>query len=280
MIQKSFLDNAPTLFIQTGKEQSALFAMNFARDVRHFVLRLTGGCGLMTPADAIGLKNLEDALAGGDCDGSPQPKFSGFGIFGGTRMLNTFDPSVVVPGVTEVFPKIASRCPGAVFLGVVAKIGILRYTPFGVVLSEDQGSSYFTVMHPEQHSIVLIQPTSDARASYEDEYKECVRICAELNRLAWQSLLVVYNGGSVTEKELLTWAKLGQQDPEHWKVLLIGGSGRTADKYANDQEFLSDHPTVHVAGNTSGEIRQKFFELGAITYPPAEQEACPFVLAG
>lgn len=274
MIKRSVVENAPTLFIQTGKEQSALFAMNFARDVRHFVLRMTGGCGLMEAHDAVGLKNLEDALSGHTSEeGLILPRFSGFGLFGGTRMLNAFDPSNIVPGVTEIFPKIAERCSEAVFLGVIAKIGTLKYTRYGVVLSEEPGKNFFTVIHPGQHSTVLLQPTSDAKASYDDEFKECARICGELRNIGWQNLLVVYNGGGVTEREILTWAALGQQDPDRWKVLIINGSGRIADKYAADKQFLLEHPTVHVAENSVEDIRAKLSELGALTVPGAASAA-------
>jgi hypothetical protein len=272
MIKRSVIENAPTLFIQTGKEQSALFAMNFARDVRHFVLRMTGGCGLMEAHDAVGLKNLEDALSGHTEDGRILPRFSGFGLFGGTRMLNAFDPTIIVPGVTEIFPRIADRCTEAVFLGVIAKIGTLKYTPYGVVLSEEQGKNFFTVIHPGQQSTVLLQPTSDAKASYDDEFRECARICGELRSLAWQNLLIVYNGGSVTEREILTWAENGKQDPDGWKVLIINGSGRIADKYAADTEFLKEHPTVHVAENSVDDIRAKLSALGALTLPGAARQ--------
>jgi hypothetical protein len=280
MIRRSVIENAPTLFIQTGKEQSALFAMNFARDVRHFVLRMTGGCGLMEAHDAVGLKNLEDALAGHCEDGRILPRFSGFGLFGGTRMLNAFDPSLIVPGVTEIFPRIAERCTEAVFLGVIAKIGTLKYTPYGVVLSEEPGKNFFTVIHPGQHSTVLLQPTSDARASYDDEFKECARICGELRKLGWHNLLLVYNGGGVTEREILTWAELGKQDPDGWKVLIVNGSGRIADKYAADKEFLAEHPHVHVAENSVEEIRAKLAQLGALTMPGAARQDLPACKAG
>ncbi len=264
MKAKTLLDNAPTLYIQTGKEQSALFAMNFARDVRHFVLRITGGCGLMSPEDALGLANLENALKGGSREESPLPRFSGFGLFGGTRMLSKSDPSQVVPGVTEVLPAITGNCPGAVFLGVIAKVGQLKYTSLGVVIHDEPDAQYFTIIHPTQHSIVLLQPTPDARASWEDEFRECIRFCHELRMLDWQSLLLVYNGGGVVEKEILAWAKLGRLDPDKWKVLLVNGSGRKADEYANNKKFLSHHPTVHVCQNTEQSIREKLTELGAL----------------
>ncbi|MGH9548474.1 MAG: hypothetical protein ACRD3W_03825, partial [Terriglobales bacterium] len=203
MTDNPFLQELPTLFIQTGKEQSALFAMNFARDVRHFVLRLTGGCGLMSAEHAQGLKNLTDALSGRD--GEDQPCFSGFGLFGGTRMLRKSDLQTVVPGVTEVLPEIRPNCPDAAVLGVVAKVADLKYAAnIGVVVSETPDDDFFTILHPTQKSVLLLQPTADAKAIWDDEFKECVRFCDELQKLDWSSLLVVYNGGNTVRKEIET----------------------------------------------------------------------------
>jgi hypothetical protein len=263
----NFLDNAPSLFIQTGEDKSQLFGMNFARNIqRHFVMRLTGGCGLMTPEDAVGLANLQEALSGGKPaeNGDVQhPRFAGFCLFGGTRMIRKDDPSVIVPGITEVPPAISAQCPDAAMLGVIAKVGHMLYTPHGVVVHGEGSSDYATIVHPTQTSTVVLQPSADSLASWDDEAKECINICDALRNLQWQSLLTVYNGGGVTEREILRWAKLGKIDP-FWRVLLIKGSGRKADEYANDQEFLDEHPTVHVCNNTVEDMRSKLLELGAI----------------
>ena len=93
--------------------------------------------------------------------------------------------------------------------------------------------------------------------------KECVNICDALRNLQWQGLLTVYNGGPVAERDIQRWAALGKTDP-FWRVLLIKGSGRKADEYANDQEFLHEHPSVHVCDNTVEDMRRKLLELGAI----------------
>jgi hypothetical protein len=266
----SFVDNAPSLYIQTGDDKSQMFGMNFARNIqRHFVMRLTGGCGLMNESDAVGLANLQAALSGqnvGESSGDAQashPRFAGFCLFGGTRMVSKTDPSVIVPGITEVPPAISAHCPDAATLGVIAKVGHLRYTSNGIVVSSSEADPYATIVHPTQTSVVLLQPSADSFASWDDEAKECITICDALRDMQWQGLLTVYNGGGVTEREILRWAKLGKLNP-FWRVLLIKGSGRKADEYANDQEFLEEHPTVHVCENTVEDMRRKLFELGAI----------------
>jgi hypothetical protein len=268
---KNYFDNSPSLFIQTGEDKSQMFGMNFARDVRHFVLRGTGGCGLMSEKDAVGMRNLRLALSGQSDDGSEHPRFSGFCLFGGTRMLRKDDPTAIVPGITEVFPAISKHCPDAALLGVIVKAGHLKYTPFGLVVHDEPQNPYVTIVHPTQTSSVILQPSSDSVASWDDEWKECVRICDSLRQAHWGGLLLVYNGGGVTNREVRTWAKLGKTDP-FWQVLIVKGSGRVADEFATDEEFLEEHrDTVHVCENTVEDMRAQLLALGAITLPNAPQ---------
>lgn len=265
MAKKNFFDDSPSLFIQSGADKSQMFGLNFARDVRHFVLRGTGGCGLMSESDAVGLRNLRLALSGRSDDGTEHERFSGYCLFGGTRMLRKDDPTSIVPGITEVFPAIAAHCPDAALLGVIVKAGHLKYTPFGIVVHDEPANEFITIVHPTQTSSVILQPSSDSLASWDDEWKECVRICDSLRQAHWRGLLLVYNGGGVTGREVRTWAKLGETDP-FWQVLIVKGSGRVSDEFANDEDFLAEHKgTVHVCENNVDDMRAKLSMLGAIT---------------
>ncbi|MCA9801335.1 MAG: hypothetical protein KC777_05085 [Cyanobacteria bacterium HKST-UBA02] len=267
--KKSFHDSAPSLFIQSGWDKSQLFGLNASRDARHFVLRGTGGCALMEPKDSVGMRNLELALSGRDRAGRQwrkRKRFSGFCLFGGTRMVMKHDPKIIVPGITEVFPAIQRYCPDAVTLGVIAKVGHMRYTEHGLVIHDEPDKPFVTIVHPTQTSSVILQPSADMQASWDDEYQECIRICDALRQSQWQGLLIAYNGGGVTEKEILSWAKLGKMD-SFWRVLLIRGSGRKPDEYASDKEWLAEHPTVHVCENDLDDMRVKLAELGAIVDP-------------
>ena len=256
---------APSLFIQSAWDKSQLFGMNAARDIRHFVLRGTGGCGLMKPEDAIGLRNLEFALSGRDLKDGKQrhQRFSGLGLFGGTRMIRRDNPKVIVPGITEVFPAIEPWCQNSVFCGVLAKTSHLQMSPHGLVMQNNPAEDYVTIIHPNQTSCVLLQPSADTTATWDDEFKECVRIVDSLRDAQWKSLLVAYNGGGVTEREIRTWAKLGKQNP-FWQVLIVNGSGRKSDELAADEEFLAEHPTVHVCQNSVEDMREKLTDLGAL----------------
>lgn len=274
-MKRSFVDSSSALFVRTGRESCEKFLGKFLDiRIRPFVLRVTGGCGLMGDEHAQGLRNVQHALTGGPRGSKKLPRFTGFCLFGGTRMVSRVNPRLVIPGITEVVPPINRLCPGARTLGIIAKVGDLKHSRHGIIVSDDCDKStpveeqYVTIAHPTQDTILLVQPSADKTASWEDEAKECIDIADHLRRGHWQGLMLVYNGGGVVDKEIQAWAKLGLQDP-FWRVLIVNGSGRKADQYANDEQFLKDHPTVHVCQNDVNDIRAKLLELGALVYEPA-----------
>jgi hypothetical protein len=263
---KTFFDTAPSLFIQTGDDKSQLFGINFARKVKHrFVLRISGGCGLMDSCHSDGMNKMAWALSGLTDDGKTEvhKPFQGFCLSGGTRMVSKADPTIVVTGVTEVPPAMRPYCPDAIMLGLLAKTSHMKYSSHGIVVHDEPGHDYATIVHPNQHSVVLLQPSADVPASWDDEVKEAVRICDALREIEFKGLLFGYNGGMYFEKELKRWAALGKHDP-FWQVLLVKGSGRKSDMYAEDEDFLAEHPHIHVCDMTVDSMRQKLTELGAL----------------
>lgn len=270
------------------------FAVNFARDARHFFLRTTGGCGLMGPEHAEGMANLEKALGG---EKAGDPFFDGFGVLGCTRMHRISDPSIIVPGITEVLPAIHRKVKRAAILGIVAMTRDLRYgtDDTGILLDVNEENDFYTIVHPDVKSVLMVKPDEEplpddvlamlskannnrvkeiaevcedkSKALWRAEYRQCLKFAADLMKLDdWRSLLLVYNGGGITEEEILIWAALGKVDPR-WQVLLVKGSGRKSDQYANDAAWLAEHPTVHVAENSVKSIRSKLLQLGAIRHP-------------
>ncbi len=257
-----WLHASPTLFVQSDGQSCELFFANFFRNTRHFVLRGTGGCGNMKPEFHSGIERFREALAGDPKD-PKSPRFSGFCLFGGTRMIRKDNPEVVVPGITEAFPPLVDSCPGARVLGVVVKAGHLKTTAHGIVVSVGDEDPYATIIHPSQHSVLLLQPTVDKKADWDAEWKRCIEICQSHAANNWDGLLTVYNGGGVTERELLCWAENGLTNP-FYRIMLVRGSGGAADKYALNEAFLKAHPHVHVCDNTVESMRSKLLELGAI----------------
>ncbi len=266
------------------------FAINFARNARHYFLRITGGCGLMEKEHGVAMDVLISALGG---DKAGDPYFDGFGVMGATRMHRLSDPSIIVPGVTEILPAIHRKIKRAAILGIVAMTPDLRYgtDDTGILLEVNEANDFYTIVHPDLRSLLMVKPSEESlpldverllaranangivpeydpnKALWRAEYRQSLKFCSELMKLDdWQSLLLVYNGGGITEEEIRIWATLGKVDPRY-QVLLVKGSGRKADQYANDSAWLAEHPTVHVADNQLASIRGKLLQLGAIRHP-------------
>ncbi|MFC1638478.1 hypothetical protein ACFL2R_03575 [Patescibacteria group bacterium] len=212
----------PSLYVQNKGEDSVDIALKLTVARDKIIVRFTGGCGYMSPEDAQGMNNFfVDSFLG----------FGGAMIFGGTRMILR-ESKEIVSGITEIPSLIHRKCKDSVILGVVPRSNEL-------MISGEDG---------------LI-------VSWEAEFLECIKITEKLRSLVrWKSILVSYNGGGVTEKEIVAIAKLG------WPVILIKGSGRKSDEYANDSQFLVRHPNVKVVDN--GDVlgmRRILCELSALS---------------
>lgn len=245
------LRTAPSLWFQRQGELSTRVALELTRARDRCIIRFTGGCGHMSAGDADGLPDLfADAFQG----------FGGAILFGGTRMVRRDDPTVVVPGITEVPARIRARCPKVITLGVVPTNGAFRVSPdHGLVVSDDARDPYVTIVHPDQTHCVVVLVADQHAAPWDAEYEECLRITEHVRSFAgWRSLLVSFNGGEVTERELLATAHRG------WPVLLIEDSGRTTERYARDASFLRMHPNVRTAPRDADGIRRVLGELGVV----------------
>lgn len=246
----SDLVRVPSLFVQNKGEDATKVSLMLTKAAAKTVVRLTGGCGYMSAEDADGLNELfRRAFAG----------FEGALIFGGTRMLRRQGPEVIVPGITEVAPLIGADNPGAVIFGIVPRSENLGLRDVGMVVADSADNDYYTIIHPDQDVVLVVQQSVDQGVSWEAEYEVAMQVTANLRSFAnWSSLLVVYNGGSVTEKEVRATAAQG------WPVLLIKGSGRKADELAQDVVFLRANPTVSVCANDPVGLRQALVSLGVV----------------
>ena len=242
----------PSLYIQNEGEESTNIALQLTRAKTQCVVRLTGGCGLMSVDDAKNLYDLfTDAFSG----------FDGAMLFGGTRMIKKDNVECIVPGITEIPPLIRHQCEDAVILGVVPKTADIDLSPkHGIVVHAEKDRPYITIVHPDQDICLIVQGSVDRHVCWETEFEECIRIMDRLRTFArWRSILVSYNGGTVTEKEILATALLG------WPVILIAGSGRKTDEYANNKDFLKKYPHVIVVKKDVFSLRKKLVELGALS---------------
>lgn len=240
----------PSLYIKRVGETSTKAELRLTTAAHRFVVRFTGGCGYMSAEDAQGLYALfQEAFQG----------FAGAILYGGTRMVDRNDPSIVVPGITEIPPLIWQDNPTASILGVVPRSGDLQISDLGMIVSDEPSSDYITIIHPHQSQCLVVQQSADKGADWTAEFKECLRITNDLRSYVdWNSLLISYNGGGVTEQEILATAEKG------WPVLLINGSGRKSEEYANNEEFLQNYPNVLVAEKSAESIRSALVRTGAL----------------
>lgn len=242
--------NIPRSFFMNVGESSANIALSLTTAKQQTVVRITGGCGYMSDKDADGLYELyNQALFG----------YKGAIMFGGTRMLHKHDKHTVVPGITEVVPRIKTKNPDCVVLGVVPRTESVNIDfDYGFVIEDDE-NAWITVPHPDQDFFVLLQRSVDQPATWDDEWQECYRVIKRLRNVCnWQSLLIAYNGGNVTEREIVAISKEG------WPVLLVHGGGRKTDEYATNTEFLTAHPNVKVCSKDVTSFRNALIDMGIL----------------
>ncbi len=240
----------PRLFIKSRGESTTKLSLKLSTAPRHCVVRITGGCGKMSPEDAEGLYEVFMSAFHG---------YDGAMLFGGTRMLAREDRETIIPGITEIPARLRSTCPKMVTLGVIPRTQDLQITDHGMVVSDKSNCPYFTIIHPEQDMALLVQVSADDPEIWDAEYQECLRITADLRDYAERkSILVSYNGGTVTEREILAVSERG------WPVILIQGSGRKTDEYASNVNFLRAHPHVKVAQKDADSLRDCLAFFGAV----------------
>ena len=220
---------------------------------RRVAVRITGGCGDMSREDAQGVQDLFGAAFEG---------FEGLLLIGGTRMIMGMDPDDVVFGITEVGPTIRRTNPSCRVLGVVPRCKDFMFCPEPPVLivrDEAHETGITTIVHPDQDFVITAATALTKEAVWDDEVACCQYLTETLVSYgAWSSLLIAYNGGGTTEREIRSTASYG------WPVLIVRGSGRACDKLACDAEFLAEHPTVRVCERSASSMRAALQDLSVI----------------
>lgn len=265
------LDSGQPAQYDTGLKRSQMLRMlQDARD--KVVIRITGGCGEMKHRQWEGMLDLfEDSLQG----------FGGGLLVGGVRMLTAIDEKItnqIRPGITEIPLALRTGCPDMVVGGIT--LGSERFVAGGrtIVFDEqtwDMGSkqwlqtkNYVTIRNPEVDYCLYVdesQYPDDHR--WNAEYEEAFDIVSklhggEVDGHNWKQVLLVYNGGKTTEREILKWSNQG------WPVVLIDDSERMAEdycRYLEDSEFAAAHDSLIAVPKNSTSIRAALKELGIIT---------------
>ena len=240
----------PRSFFMNVGENSANIALSLTKAKEQVVVRITGGCGYMSEEDANGLYDLySEAFSG----------FKGAMMFGGTRMVSKNDRNIVLPGITEVVPRIKKENPDCIVFGVVPRTDDVKMdTQYGFIVTDDN-NPWITIPHPDQDFFVLLQKSVDQSATWTDEWQECCNVTKRLRNVCdWKSLLIAYNGGGITEQEILALSKEG------WPVLLVNGGGRKTDEYASNEEFLTKYPNVKVCNKDVRSFRNALIEMSIL----------------
>jgi hypothetical protein len=222
------------------------------------VVSITGGCAKANMTYGEGQEVLElfrRAFEG----------FNGALLVGGTRMILD-DSQEVLFGITEVGPMIRAHCPNSLVLGVIPRLQEVVFHQGASVLQvvhsigESIEPDHTTIVHPNQDIVVGIGQRLLPQLAIWDDEVEFRRYLTDLLRLygGWRSILIAYNGGSTTEREVQATARQG------WPVILIQGSGRATDKLAGDEDFLQAHPNVHVCEHSVTSLQRELAALGAV----------------
>ena len=233
-------------WVQSGEDVCARIRDTFLTpNIAKYVIRTTGGCDNMEEPHRSFLPEVRKALRG----------FWGVGISGATQSLYCYDPTRVLDTVTEVFSAIPGirelqriqkdpnqeeilkhRFPGC--SRAMLKIGIAAYTetrfltPYGVCVANNHPQS-FSILRTDCDYNLSLQCSTNRNfkvprdslsdkgcgSPWDAEFLEAIDMIESLHSYGWGSLLLVFNGGSVTKREIIAWANEG------WNVLLIRGSG-------------------------------------------------------
>lgn len=183
----------------------------------HVLVRPAGGAANMERSQTLGLESIYlEAFEG----------FKGVLTIGATQMRSLDTPGQIEYGITELGPLIHRANPYSILLGVVPRFEMINLAT-GLIRNSSTAARgrFATYIHPDVERIVLINGELVRGSSmWHDEVEFCRRIRRiQVEEAGWASLVVAFNGGSVTNAELLAEVQQGR------RVLLVEGSGGVTD---------------------------------------------------
>jgi hypothetical protein len=219
------------LWVVDRKDASANFMLLATTAAHRSCLRVAGGCSGMDEADkAEMLEFFAVGLSG----------FRGMIWSGATRQMAGGE---VDPMVTEVPGLIAGQNPGCVALGTAPRTGTMHLERENSRFDLDGEG---TLANTNLSGMMVIQDGPDAFLGWDGDLDPYFAMMSRLQSFAGFSAvgLVAWNGGGVTEKEILRSAALG------WPTMLVKGSGRKTDEIAarldaRDPSLLAQLPQGH-----------------------------------
>lgn len=218
------------IWVMDRRDFSANFMLLATRAAQKVCLRVAGGCSGMNGEDKEQmLAYFSEALSG----------FQGMIWSGATRQVKG---GAVDQMVTEVPGIVAAANPGAVALGTAPRTGTLNIRGESRFALDEDG----TLANPNLTGMLIVQDGSDNPLGWDGDLDVYFSLMEKLKTYGgWPTVgLVAWNGGGVTEQEILRSARLG------WPTLLVRGSGRKTDEIAErfmagDRELLDSLPNGH-----------------------------------
>jgi hypothetical protein len=219
------------------------------------VLRVSGGCKGMDANDKQQmLTYFSEALAG----------FRGMIWSGATRQVDK--EGALDPMVTDVPGVIAATNPECVALGSAPRTDYLRLKGESSLVLD----SYGTLPNPTMTGILVVQNGADGKSDWDGDLDAAFTLMSDLVSAAAfkRAGVIAWNGGLVTEDEVLRSAKQG------WPTFVVRGSGRLADEISQklesgNQELLSKLPKNHrlriVERDNSFTLRSQLQEFGFLS---------------
>lgn len=229
-----------------------------ARD--RVLVRLTGGAANMERSQTLGIESMYlEAFQG----------FKGALTIGATQMRSLDVVGQIEYGITELGPLIHRANPSSILLGVVPRFEMINLAT-GLIRNSSTAArgQFATYIHPDVERIVLINGELVRSGSmWHDEVEFCRRIRrVQVEEAGWTSLIVAFNGGTVTNDELLAEVQQGR------RVLLVEGSGGVTDsvltgELSNAIDVQGSWPTDHLVfkcQRSGRSLRMALEKLGVV----------------
>jgi hypothetical protein len=221
----------PLVIMNATDGLPAAFALMATRAEKKVAARLLGGCKGMGAADKRAMLEFF-ATAFKD--------YRGLVWSGGTRQATK--EGEVDPMVTDIPGIIAAANPGCIALGTIPRTAMLTLQENSRLVLDEWG----TAPNPDMSGILIVQNGADGTADWDGDVATYFAMMDQWKTYAGFAALgtVAWNGGPITEKEILMSAARG------WPTILIKGSGRVADEMAaklqaGDADLLAKFPKGH-----------------------------------
>ena len=219
------------IWVMDQRDFSTNFALLATTAPHKVCLRVGGGCTGMSEDDRVAMLDYFAAALSG---------FQGLIWSGATRKLNA--EGQIDPMVTEVPGVVAAANPGAVALGTAPRTDTLQIAGESRLELDKDG----TLINPSLSGVLVVQDGPDNTLGWDGDVAAYVSLMERLKTYGWFEAvgLVTWNGGGVTQTEIMQAAKRG------WPTLLVKGSGRKTDEFVErlaiqDRTFLDELPADH-----------------------------------